>query len=149
MIKQGAQITAKNHLGETAADWFQEYITSIQHISFINQIEKLKQQIEKNNKQFVVDCLKVGVSRSLRFARGETLPHYAIEAQQKTIIELILEGLSHEAIGRLLHLKDFQSVTPLALAQQHCLTSSLVAQEILNYLEEQLAATALQTPPSQ
>lgn len=147
-IQKGVDITAENHLGETAADWYQEYITSIRYISPINQIEEIKQEIEENNIQFVTDCLKLRVPRILRFSKGETLLHYAVEAQQKAIIELILEGLSHEAIERLLYLKDFRGVTPLALAQQHGQTGSLVAQEILNYLEKQLAATALQTPPS-
>lgn len=152
LIKQGAQITTKNHLGETAADWFQEYVTST-YISDPSQLAKLSQKIADNKVEFVTDGLKAGISRSLRFARGKTLLHYAVEAQQITIIELLLEGISHEAIDRLLHLKDCGGVTPLALAQERAQTGSRIAQEIVNSLQGKLhaaaekPAAALQTPP--
>lgn len=157
LIKQGAPITAKNHLGETAADWFQEYVTSASAcICSPSQLAELGQEIAKNNVKFVIDSLKAGVSRTLRFAQGETLLHYAVEAQQKVIVELLLEGISHDAIERLLHLKNIQGVTPLALAKQRVQTGGRIAQEIVNSLREALraaaageAAAALQTPPPQ
>lgn len=152
-IQQGAQITAKNLLGETAADWFHEYVTST-YMSNPSQLAKLRQQIVDNNVEFVTDSLKAGISRFLRFDRGETLLHYAVEAQQITIIELLLEGISHEAIDRLLNLKDCGGVTPLALAQERAQTGSRIAQEIVNSLRGKLhaaaaekPAAALQTPP--
>lgn len=154
LIKQGASITAENRLGETAADWFQEYIASIYLMDSITQLEMLKRQIEKNNIRFVADCLKAGVSRRLRFARGETLLHMAVEAQQRAIIELLLEGIHHDAIERLLHLENSRGLTPLALAQQHRQPGSRVAQEILNYLREKahtvatgITKFAMQIPP--
>lgn len=154
LIKQGALITAKNLQGETAADWFQVYINSICKSKPGLQLEELTQEIEENNIQFVADCLKAGVSRTLRFSGGETLLHLAVEAQQKAIIELLLEGVSDEAIKRLLDLTNSRGLTPLALARQRCQPGSRIAQEILSYLQAKqratvagVAAAAIQIPP--
>lgn len=155
LIKQGALITVKNTQGETAADWFQEYIASTCS-SKPAQLEELRQEIEENNIQFVTECLKAGVSRTLRFSGGETLLHLAVEAQQNAIIKVLLEGISDAAIKRLLDLTNSRGLTPLALAlaQQRCQPGSRVAQEILSYLQAKqraavagVAAAAIQTPP--
>jgi hypothetical protein len=134
LIKQGALITIKNLQGETAANWFQEYIASTYN-SKPAQLAELQEAISENDVEFVKVGLKTGVSRRLRFARGETLLHIAIEAQQKAVIELLLEGINHKAIERLLRLTNSRGLTPLALAQQCCQSGSQAAQGILNYLQ--------------
>lgn len=141
-IQHGVDITAENHHGETAADWFQEYVTSV-YFSNTSQMAKLRQEIADNNIKFVIDSLKAGISRTLRFAQCKTLLHYAVKAQQKAIVELILEGMSYEAIERLLHLEDSRGMTPLALAKQYGLTGSRIAQEIVNSLQGKLRAVAV------
>jgi hypothetical protein len=155
LVKQGAPLTAENLQGETAADWFLVYINSIYNIDPASQLEELKQEIEKNNSRFVTDCLKAKVSRTLRFSRGETLLHIAVEAQQRAIIELLLEGVSYTAIERLLRVTNSRGLTPLTLAQQCCQPGSRVAQEILNYLQAKqcgasagMAASDMQIPRS-
>lgn len=153
LIKQGAPIAAENLQGETATDWFQEFIVSIYNLEQPIDLKELREAIAENDVQFVADYLKGGVSRILRFSRGETLLHIAVAAQQKAIIALLLEGMNHEAIEWLLHLTNSRGLTPRALAQQHCQPNSRVAQEIVNLLQEkqraaatEVAASALQIP---
>ncbi len=155
LIKQGAPITAENLQGETAADWFQEFIVSIYKINPRSQLEELTQEIEENNIQFITDCLRAGVSRTLRYSGGETLLHIAIAAQQKATIELLLDEIDHKAIRRLLSLTNRRGLTPIALAQQRCQPGTQVAQGILSYLqakqraaEEGKPASAIQTQTS-
>jgi hypothetical protein len=114
LITQGASITAKNRLGETGADWFQEYITSA-YSSKPPKVAELKQQIQKNNLQFVANYLKGGASPALRFSEGETLLHLAVKKYRKTLIELILEGRNNQEIRKLLHLEDRYGMNPINL----------------------------------
>lgn len=154
LIKQGAPIAAENLQGETATDWFQEFIVSIYNLEQPIDLKELREAIAENDVQFVADYLKGGVSRILRFSRGETLLHIAVAAQQKAIITLLLEGMSHDAIKWLLHLTNSRGLTPLALAQQRCQPGSRLSQEIVNLLQEKppaaatgVAASAIQIPP--
>ncbi len=115
LIQQGAEVTTKNQQGETAADWYEEFIASIYHLERLINLKKLRQLIESNSVQAIKVYLKSEGSRSLRFSRGSTLLHLAVELQRPTIVKVILSDLTPEKIKRLLELKNSQGVTPLDL----------------------------------
>jgi hypothetical protein len=156
LVKQGAPITAGNLQGETAADWFHEYIVSFYCSEHLTNLEELlHQQIKEDDVQFLASGLKAGLSRALRFSRGETLLHWSVELQKPAIVKSILEGISNEDIKRLLHLANSRGLTPLSLAQQRCQPGTRMDQEILNYLRERqhtaasgMAASAIQIQPT-
>jgi hypothetical protein len=134
LIEEGASISAKNHQGETAAGWFELFFTSIYSVKS-DTFKALERAIKCNNSRFVAELLVKGGARDLRFSQAKTILHWALDYQKMDVVKVILEGCDRLAVERLLHLKDSQGVTPLALAQQHCQLGSPMAQEIVNYLQ--------------
>lgn len=138
LIHQGAEVTAKNQQGETAGEWYKEVINSLFYLEQLIDSEELRIVIENNDVEFVTDHLKTGLSHSLRFSRGNTLLHLAVELQKPAIVKVILEGITPKKIDQLSKLKNSQGVTPLALAEQKlCPYATPVAQEIFAVLQKQ------------
>lgn len=115
LIQQGAEVTTKNQQGETAGDWYKELLAGMCTFKKLFDSTVMLQLVEKNNVQIITDYLKSGAARSLRFSRGSTLLHLAVELQRSTIVKVILSDLTPEKIKRLLVLKNSQGVTPLDL----------------------------------
>lgn len=148
LIHQSADVTAKNHQEETVGEWYEEFYASRHKLEKLIDSKKLRQVIEKNGVQVIADYLRLGGSRSLRFSRGSTLLHLAVELQKPAIVQVILEGSSQKNINRLLNLKDSRGRTPLDLAQQFYQYGTPVAQQLFSLLQEKQHATAAEDSAS-
>ncbi|MEW9889658.1 MAG: ankyrin repeat domain-containing protein [Candidatus Symbiodolus clandestinus] len=109
-------ITIKNKQGETAADWFLEYLNNFHNFKYPQLIELLPEEIRTGNIEFVEDYLKNDGSVKLRFSEGNTLLHFAIEHNQLEIIKLILNHLSPKLMSSLLYMENFHGVSPNELS---------------------------------
>lgn len=155
MTERSELINEKNCNGETAKDWFQVFLNSIYNLESIEEL-KIIEAMNYNAVKYIETLLKVKVSRALRFSQGDTLLHFAVDFQKIAIVKLLLAGVNHLDIEKLLQLKNGREETPLSLSERYCKESSDArsragAQEILNYLQDKErpeagAGTALALP---
>jgi hypothetical protein len=142
LIDWGAESSTKNQQGESAATWYEELVASRYHLEKVIDSIALRQLIKKNEVQLIAEWLDKGLSVALRFSRGETLLHWAVELQQPAVVQLILKRISKEYFDRLLNLKNSRGDTPLALAWQFYQHETPAAQEIFTILQKKQRATA-------
>lgn len=109
-------ITIKNKQGETAADWFLEYLNNFLQFEDADILESLPEEISAGNVEFVEDYLKNNGSAKLRFSEGNTVLHLAIEHNQLAIVKLILNHISPQLMNSLLAMENFHGVTPKQLS---------------------------------
>lgn len=148
LIQQGAEVTTKNQQGETAAEWYEELLAGMCTLEKLLDSTEMLQLVEENNVQIITDYLKLEAARSLRFSRGSTLLHLAVELQKPDIVKAILEGITPEKIDQLSKLKNSQGDTPLALAEQKLHPyATLVAQEIHAVLKKTPATAPEESEP--
>lgn len=141
LIHQGAEVVAKNQQGETAGDWYKELLAGICTLEKLFDSTAILQLVENNNVQIIKGYLKLEAARSLRFSRGSTLLHLAVELQKPDIIEVVLEGITQKNIHQLLNLKDSRGRTPLDLAQQFSQHGTLLAKQVHSILQEKQRTT--------
>jgi ankyrin repeat protein len=139
--KEAADVSVKNQQGETAAQWYEELIVSLHSSGKPFSSKELRKIIEANDVPIIKEYLEGILSPSLRFSRGSTLLHWAVELQRPTIVKLILDGITQENINRLLNLKDSRGRTPVALAEQFYHYGTPTAREIFHSLQEKQHAT--------
>lgn len=142
LIQKGAKVAAENQREETAGKWYEEFINSLFYLGQLINLKELRLVIENNDVEFLTDHLKTGLSHSLRFSRGSTLLHLAVELQKPDIVKAILEGITQENINQLLKLEDSRGRTPLDLAQQFSRHGTLLAKQVHSILQEKPRTTA-------
>ncbi|WP_253306051.1 ankyrin repeat domain-containing protein [unidentified bacterial endosymbiont] len=148
LIQQGAVVTTQNQQGETAGDWYKELLAGMCTLEKLFDSTEMLQLVEKNNVQVITDYLKLEAARSLRFSRGSTLLHLAVELQKPAVVKVILEGITPEKIDQLLKLKNSQGDTPLDLAEQKLYPYvTPVAQEIFAVLQQPPTTTPGESVP--
>ncbi|MEW9905972.1 MAG: hypothetical protein AB2990_01085 [Candidatus Symbiodolus clandestinus] len=111
-------ITIKNKQGETAADWFLEYLNNFFLLEEPHQMEQLPEKIKSGDITFVADYLEFGISPKLRFSDCNTLLHFAIQYNQIEIIQLILQYSSPELVSILLNMRNSTGVCPKELVTE-------------------------------
>ncbi|XAV88741.1 MAG: ankyrin repeat domain-containing protein [Candidatus Symbiodolus clandestinus] len=109
-------ISIRNKQGETAADWFLEYLNNFFHFKDPDVIKLLPEKIRAGNIELVEDYLKNNGSVKLRFPEGNTLLHLAIEHNQIEIVRLIRKHISPQLMSSLLDMDNFHGATPKELS---------------------------------
>lgn len=123
-------ITIKNKQGETAADWFLEYLHQFFHFEDPEVIKLLPEEIHSGNVKLVEDYLENNGSLKLRFSEGNTLLHLAIEYNQLKIVKLVLNHISPQLMNSLLAMENFHGVNPKELSNK------LNNPEMINLLQD-------------